>query len=261
LRRGERVHSITDLGAPQGLAYLPEWDRLLVANDKDGLCQIYDAKSWQPIGAVALRDDADNVRYDRARKEILVGFGQGGIAVINAEDGKQTGMTKLAAHPEAFVLERNGRRIFVNVPNAGQVAVIDRDKREVIATWKPDGASANFPIALDEIGHRLFVGCRNPARLVVLRTDSGTTVASVDISGDPDEVFFDARRRRLYVVCGEGFVDVIDQADSDRYKRSIKIPTASGARTGLFVPERDALFVAVPHRGAQAAEIRRYQVK
>jgi DNA-binding beta-propeller fold protein YncE len=261
LRKGERIHSIRGLGAPQGVAYLAAFGRLLVANDKDGRCQIYDAKSWQSIGTVALQDDADNVRYDSEDKEILVGFGNGGIALINPENGKQTGSIKLAAHPEAFALEKQGRRIFVNVPNAAQVAVIDRDKREVAATWKLAGASANFPLALDEANHRLFVGCRNPARLVVLDTDSGAAVAGIDISSDADEVFYDARRRRLYVVCGSGYIDIVEQTDSNRYKPISKVPTAAGARTGLFVPERDALLVAVPHHGTQRSEIRRYQVR
>ena len=173
LRKGERVHSISGLGSPQGLVYVPELNRLLIANDKGGLCNIYDAKSWRLIGTVDFQDDADNVRYDSATKQIYVGFGNGGIGVINAADGKRVGSIKLTAHPEAFELEKHGRRIFVNVPNAGQVAVIDRDKGEVISTWKPDGASANFPMALDEANHRLFIACRNPAKLVVLNTDSG----------------------------------------------------------------------------------------
>jgi DNA-binding beta-propeller fold protein YncE len=260
-RKGERVHTIGGLGSPQGLAYILGLDRLVIANDKGGQCQIYDAKSWQLIGAVDLQDDADNVRYDSATKEIFVGFGDGGIALINADDGKRTRTIKLAAHPEAFVLEKQGRRIFVNVPNAAQVAVIDRDKGEVIATWKPGGASANFPIAIDDASHRLFVGCRNPPKLVVVDSDSGTTVTTLDISGDADDVFYDAKRRRLYTICGEGFIDIIEQTDPDHYKRTEKIPTGSGARTGLFIPGRDDLFVAVPHRGPQAAEIRRYQVR
>jgi DNA-binding beta-propeller fold protein YncE len=261
LRKGERVHSISDLGSPQGLVYLPELNRLLIANDKGGLCNIYDAKSWRLIGTVDFQDDADNVRYDSATKQIYVGFGEGGIGVINATDGKRVGSIKLTAHPEAFELEKHGRRIFVNVPNAGQVAVIDRDKGEVIATWKPDGASANFPLALDEASHRLFIACRNPAKLVVLNTDSGDTVMTLDISGDADEVFYDAKRRRLYAICGAGTVDIIEQTDADHYKLAVKVPTATGARTGLFVAERDDLFVAVPRHATQAAEIRRYQVK
>jgi DNA-binding beta-propeller fold protein YncE len=261
LRKGERIHSIGGLGAPQGVAYLPGFGRLFVANDKDGLCQIFDAKSWQAISTIALQDDADNVRYDSVHKEIFVGFGNGGLAVINPEDGKETGSIKLAAHPEAFALEKQGRRIFVNVPNTAQIAVINRDKREVTATWKLPGASANFPLALDEANHRLFVACRNPAKLVVLNTESGAAVAGVDISSDADEIFYDPRRRRLYLVCGSGYIDIVEQTDSDHYKPISKVPTATGARTGLFVSERDALFVAVPHRGNQRAEIRRYQVK
>jgi DNA-binding beta-propeller fold protein YncE len=261
LRKGERVHSITGLGAPQGLVYLAELNRLFIANDHGGLCNFYDAKSWQLTGTADLKDDADNVRYDSATKQIYVGFGAGGIGVINALDGKRTGSIKLAAHPEAFELEKQGRRIFVNVPDAGQVAVIDRDKREVISTWKPGGASANFPMALDEANHRLFVACRSPAKLVVLNTDSGATIATVDISGDADDVFYDAKQRCLYVICGEGYVDIVAQTDSNHYRRAAKVPTASGARTGLFVPERDDLFIAVPRRAKQAAEIRRYQVR
>jgi hypothetical protein len=225
------------------------------------VCNIYDTNSFQLIGKTDFADDADNVRYDdSASKRIYVGFGSGGIGIINAVDGKQVGSIKLAAHPEAFELERQGHRIFVNVPTARHVAVIDRDKGEVIATWKTDGAFANFPMALDEANHRLFVGCRLPSKLVVLDTASGKTVTSVGISGDPDDIFYDSRRHRVYVICGAGKIDIIDQTDANTYKALAKINTADGARSGLFVPERDALFVAVPHRGSQRAEIRRYQI-
>ena len=261
LSKGERVHTISGLGAPQGVAFVPELNRLLVANDKGGVCNIYDADSFQLIGKVDFADDADNVRYDSASKRIYVGFGGGGIGIINAVDGKQVGSIKLAAHPEAFELERQGHRIFVNVPNARHVAVVDRDKGEVIATWKTDGAFGNFPMALDEANHRLFVGCRLPSRLVVLDTASGKTVTSVGISGDPDDLSYDRKRHRVYVICGAGKIDIIDQTDANTYKALAKINTADGARSGLFMPERDALFVAVPHRGSQQAEIRRYQIE
>src|SRR5436190_855031 len=196
LRKGERIRSITGLGAPQGIVYIPELDRLFIANDKGGLCKIYDGKSFQTVGELNFKDDADNVRYDNAAKKIYVGFGSGGIAIVNAPDGKQIGSIKLSAHPEAFELEKNGRRIFVNVPNSRYVAVIDRGRGEVIAKWQTDLAFGNFPMALDESNHRLFVGCRLPPKLLVLNTDSGDVVAKIDISGDPDDVFYDAKRYR-----------------------------------------------------------------
>jgi DNA-binding beta-propeller fold protein YncE len=260
LHKGERIHSITGLGAPQGVGYVPDLNRLFVANDKGGLCNIYDAKSWQLIGKVDFQDDADNVRHDSVTKRIYVGFGTGGIGIINAADGKQVGSVKLAAHPEAFELEKNGHRIFVNVPNARQVAVVDREKGEVIATWKTDGAFGNFPMALDDTDHRLFIGCRIPSKLVVINTDSGGVVASIGMSGDPDDIFYDGKRHRIYAICGAGKIDIIEQADANNYKTVCKVDTANGARTGLFVAERDSLFLAVPHRGSQAAEVRCYQI-
>ena len=261
LRKGERIHSITGLGAPQGIAYLPQLDRLFIANDKGGVCRIYDAKSFQSVGELNFKDDADNVRYDDATKKIYVGFGSGGIAVVNAPGGKQIGSIKLSAHPEAFELEKNGTRIFVNVPNSRHVAVIDREKAEAISKWKTDLAFGNFPMALDDANHRLFVGCRLPSKLVVLNTESGDVVAKIDISGDPDDVFYDRKRHRIYVTCGAGKIDIIEQADPNTHKALTKIDTADGARTGLFVPERDTLFVAVPHHGSQRAEVRAYRVE
>src|SRR5438045_854990 len=261
LRNGGRIHSITGLGAPQGIAYIPELDRIFVANDKGGVCKIYDGKSFQKISELNFKDDADNVRYDDATKKIYVGFGSGGIAIVNAADGKQIGSIKLSAHPEAFELEKNGKRIFVNVPNSRHVAIIDREKGEVVATWKTDLAFGNFPMALDEANHRLFVGCRLPSKLVVLNTESSNIVAKIDISGDPDDVFYDSKRHHIYAICGAGKIDVIEQTDANNYKALTKIDTAEGARTGLFVPEHDTLFVAVPHHGSQKAEIRAYRVE
>src|SRR5438094_4415211 len=261
LRKGERIHSITGLGAPQGIAYIPELNRIFVANDKGGICKIYNGKSFQAVGGLDFKDDADNVRYDDATKKLYVGFGSGGIAVVNAPDGKQIGSIKLSAHPEAFELEKTGKRIFVNVPNSRHVAVIDRDKNEVVATWKTDLAFGNFPMALDEANHRLFIGCRLPSKLVVLDTDSGEVAAKIDISGDPDDLFYDAKRHRIYAICGAGKIDIIEQTDPNTYAASAKVNTADGASTGLFVSEGETLFVAVPHRECKKAEVRAYHVE
>jgi DNA-binding beta-propeller fold protein YncE len=260
LERGARVHSISGLGTPQGVAYVPEPSRLCVANDKDGICNFYDGRSFALLGSTNFEDDADNMRYDGVAKRIYVGFGSGGIGILDAATGKKIGAIKLSGHPEAFVLEKQGPRIFVNVPTAKHVAVVDRGKGGVIATWKTDGAFANFPMALDESNHRLFIGCRLPAKIVVLNTESAAVVTSIGIAEDTDDIFYDLKRHRVYAVCGGGELDVIEQVDPDNYKLSSAIPTAAGARAGLFVAELNSLFVAVPHRGNQKAEVRRYSV-
>src|SRR5438105_11716624 len=180
LHKGVRVHSMTGFGAPQEIAYIPELNRIFVANDKGGICKIYDGKSFQAVGELDFKDDADNVRYDSTTKQIYVGFGSGGIAVVNAPDGKQIGSIKLSAHPEAFELDKNGKRIFVNVPNARNVAVIDQEKGKVVATWKTDLAFGNFPMALDDANHRLSIGCSLPPKLVTLDSATGQRVSSID---------------------------------------------------------------------------------
>ena len=261
LEKGARLRSITGLGAPQGVAYVPEPSRVFVAMDKGGLCNFYDGKSFALLGSADFKDDADNMRYDDIGQRVYVGFGNGGLGILDARSGKNIGAIKLSGHPEAFALEKHGPRIFVNVPGARHVAVVDRDKREVIATWKIDEASANFPIAFDEANHRLFVGCRLPAKILVLNTDSGAVVTSLGIGADVDDIFYDASRHRLYVICGDGAIDMIEQIDRDSYKMSAKIPTARGSRTGLFVPELNSLFVAIPRRGSQNAEVRKYSIE
>jgi len=255
LAAGNRVYSIPGLHEPQGIAYIPATDRIVVANAKDGSCRIFDGRTFRQTAVVDCKEDADNVRYDPAAGRIYVGYGSGGLAVINLEQGKRIGDIPLAGHPESFQLETAGKRIFVNVPTARQIAVLDREKQAVVSTWPVQQAEANFPMALDEAHHRLLVGCRKPARLLVIDTESGKPVASHPCAGDTDDLFYDAKLQRVYVSGGEGAISVFDQTDADHYRPLATIPTAAGARTGLFVPATGCLYLAVPHRGSQKAEI------
>src|SRR5205814_7227185 len=206
--------------------------------------------------------DADNVRIDPAGKLAYVGYGEGAIAIISLDDpqhAKKIGEVKLDAHPEAFQLETRGNRIFVNVPGAKHVAVVDRQKRTLIAKWPMREAEANFPMALDETNGRLFIGCRKPAKVLVLDTTTGQTITSIDCCGDTDDLFYDAASKRIYVTGGEGCISVIEQLDRDHYRLLGNTPTAAGARTSLYLPETGMLYVAVPHRGKQPAEVRVYE--
>lgn len=255
LRAGKRVHTIQGLHEPQGVAFAPEVNRLFVANGEGTGCDVFDGSTFKSLHSVALGDDSDNVRYDIATKRILVGYGSGALGWIEAATGKHLGNVTFEGHPESFQLEKSGPRIFVNVPAAERIVVLDREKRVVLAQWPVTEAHANFPMALDEADHRLFVGCRNPARLLVYNTENGKVVTSLSIVGDTDDLFYDAGRKRLYVTGGEGYLDVFSQKSPDRYTRLQHIPTALGARTSLFVPELSRLYVAVPHRGDQAAAL------
>jgi DNA-binding beta-propeller fold protein YncE len=255
LSRKRLIKSLAGLDEPQGIRYLPDANRIVVANGGNGSVALFDAERLDVAGSVKLSGDADNVRYDAAAHRVYVGYGGGSLAVLGP-DGSRLGDIRLGGHPESFQLAANDRRIFVNVPDAGHIALVDRDRQAVTASWPVKTAAANYPMALDEAHHRLFVGCRRPAKLLVYDTDGGALVASVEIVGDTDDLFYDSATRRLYVIGGEGAVTVVDQQDADRYRVTARVPTAAGARTGLFVPEWHQLFVAVPHRGSQGAEVR-----
>ena len=263
--RGKRVHSIqAGFSKPQMVAYLPESNRIVVSNEGDGSCKILDADSYKVIDTVKFADDADQLRYDPASKRVYVGYGDGAIGAFDATTGKRVeGDFELGAHPESFQLEEKGPRIFVNLASVSQIAVINRNTRK-IEKWKLEETGTNFPMALDEEHHRLFVAARRPARLLVLDTDSGKVIASLPGAADTDDMSYDATRKRIYVPSGEGFIFVYQQIDPDHYERIAKIPSAIGARTSAYygqVGKHNSLYLAVPGRSNRGAELWVYETR
>jgi YVTN family beta-propeller protein len=257
LRENKRIHTINGLAEPQGIAYIPSANRLFVANAKDGSVRVFDAGSWKMLKSISYGDDADNLRHDPNGDHIWVGYGGGALGEFDQE-GTKVADIKLDAHPESFQLEKNGSRIFVNIPGSRKIAVVDRKTRTVVESWSTGEPLANYPMALDERDHRLFVVTRLPARLIVLDTDQGKRVATLPAIGDCDDVFYDERRHRIYAIGGEGGISVFQQRDADHYDELGRIKTVSGARTGFFSAELDKLYLAVRKHESQPAEIRVY---
>ena len=273
LRTGRQVRTISGLNEPQGAFYDPNTNRLFVACGGDGTVKVFDGTTFQLLQTVTLDLDADNVRYDARSQHIVVGYGGekflagkvtrpggGGALAILDTNGKKTGEIPMDAHPESFQLEKTGTRVFVNVPDRQEVEVADLVKGPVLARWPVTSCTTNFPMSLDEGHHRLFVGCRMPARLVVFDTESGKIVASPAMVEHSDDLFFDASKGRIYVL-GEGFIDVWRQKDPDHYDRIGRVPTPADARTGLLVPDLGELFETIRHHGAQGAQIDVYETK
>jgi DNA-binding beta-propeller fold protein YncE len=260
VKAGSHLRSLPGFHEPQGIGSLPDQSLIAVANGSGDGAQLIDTNDYHAVRSVPLGDDSDNVRYDAAAKRLYVGYGAGALAAIDPASGKVVGTVKLSAHPESFQLEREGPRIYVNVPNAGHVAVIDRNTMKIVATWPVTTARANYPMTLDEAGHRLFIGCRRPAKVLVYDLTTGKETGQADIVGDTDDMFFDAQRRRVYVAGGDGFIDVLG-AGSPTAIRLARISTAAGARTGLFSQQQGRFYLAVPHRGGQRAEIRVFEAR
>jgi YVTN family beta-propeller protein len=234
---------ISGLKSPQGLAYLPGQDLLVVASAGDGSVRFYRAGDLSPEGSIVLGDDADNIRIDPNTGHILVGYGDGGLAVIDPATRSKLQDIKLPGHPESFQLDAKTNRAFIDIPDADEVAAVDLASGKQIAAWKTPGRSANFPMALDAAGARVAIVFRHPASLAFLNPATGQVSETIDTCGDADDVFFDRKRDRIYVSCGEGMVDVMERG-STGFRSIGRIATSDGARTSIFVPELDRLFVA-----------------
>ncbi|GEP58688.1 YncE family protein [Reyranella soli] len=238
------AHRIGGLSEPQGVAYHAATGTLYVANAGDGSVRLFQAFDFTPLGRLALGADADNIRIDSWRNRIVVGYGKGALAVIDPASRRKIGEMPLDSHPESFQFDETGSRIFVNVPQADQIVGLDAVTGKKVTLFESAGANANFAMALDPDERRLVVAFRTPPRLVGFDTSAGKRQASVETCRDADDVFVDARRRRVYVSCGEGVIDVFGR-DGKGYARIARIPTIAGARTSLFVPVRDRLYLAV----------------
>ncbi len=254
IKSSKLERTLTGLKEPQGVGYVPALETLYVANARDGSVQLFRGERYAPGDAVRLGGDADNVRLDAAASRLFIGYGDGGLAVIDPASVSKAADIRLPGHPESFQLARDGQRIYVNVPRAGMIAVIDPAARKTVAQWSTQGMNGNFAMALDDDARTVIVAFRRPAKLVAFAMADGAVVASADACGDIDDVFVDAKRRRVYASCGEGFVDVLDTA-STPWRRLARVRTVAGARTSLFVPQLDRLFVAVRASGAEPAAI------
>jgi DNA-binding beta-propeller fold protein YncE len=246
LAAGKVLRTIAGFSEPQGVAYAPFADSVYLANGGDGSVRMLDGENLSPVGHIDLGDDADNVRVDTRRRRVLVGYGKGAIAVIDPATQTKAGDIHLKAHPESFQIDETGTQVFVNLPDAHEIAVVDLAAVGNHSVPTP-GLGANFPMALDSDMHRVLVVFRSPPTLMALSSQDGHVVARTATCGDADDLFVDTKRRRVYVSCGEGAVDVF-AADTAGYRRLARVPTISGARTALFVPDRDRLYVAVRAR-------------
>jgi WD40 repeat protein len=260
ITKGKILHSITGLNEPQGVAYISQEQEIFVANGGNGDCYFYNAHSFEKTATIHLSSDADDVRYDSIDGKIYVGYGEGGIAIIDAKQHKQIGNIKLSAHPEGFQLDKKMNKIFINVPDAHQIAVGDLSSFELISTWNTGELRSNFPLAIDTLNHVIFIGYRRPAKLVSLDGVSGNTLAIGDLVNDTDDIFFDERENKIYASGGGGFITIY-QWEKPEIKEIAKIYTRDGARTSLLVPALKLFILAARANNNNNAELQVYEIR
>jgi len=253
------IRSIKGLHEPQGVAYIPSLQELVVANGSNGQCIFFDAKNYSQLGSIDLKGDADNIRYDATSNLLYVGYGSGAIAIIDATTIKQVASIPLDGHPESFQLSKKKNCIYINVPDANEIEVADLSSHSIIAKWKNTSSTSNFPMALDEENDRLFIGCRSPATLRMIDTQTGKDIQSINCSGDADDVFYYPADSLVFVSAGKGFIDVF-KAGSELEPIN-HLETSSGARTSLLLLSEKKLLLAVPARNGNSAALWIYTFK
>jgi hypothetical protein len=249
LKAGKLIKQIPDQKKLQGIAYVPELDRIFVGNGISGECNVFDGKDYTLLKSIKL-PDADNVRYNPKTGLVYVEHAERTLSAFDAKTYERKATIKLPGRPQAFQLESSRPRLYLNsLPD--HLVVIDTEKNTVLATHPLKLAQRGYPLAIDEANHRLFIGCREKAVVLVMDSESGTAITTVAIPEDIDDLFYDARHKRLYASCGAGFLTVLRQRDADNYEILEKIPTVKLARTCLFDPVSGRLYLGLPRQAGQ----------
>ena len=259
IKNGKVLHSIKKLSEPQGVIFIPSTNEFMVANGGSGSCQFYSAETFTMTASIALGSDADDIRYDATNNEIYVGYGSGGIAQIDPVKHQKTKDVKLPAHPEGFQLSLSLKKIFVNVPDANQIDVIDLNSFQLVERWKTEHG-ANFPMAIDESNKIIFIGYRHAAKLVAIDASTGKTIDTTDLVGDCDDLYFDNRSKKVYASGGSGAINIY-QFENSNFKQIANIQTHSGARTSLLIPALNTFILAQRANGNNSAQLSIFDIK
>jgi DNA-binding beta-propeller fold protein YncE len=266
LAAGKPFKSIPGFQKAQGIKYVADVDKLYVTDGKAGNLKIFNGDTLEPIATLELSADADYINYDPVHKRIYAAHGgddaghdYGELAIVDANTNQVLGNIRTAGHPEAFVFENTGDRMFANIPDNSTVAVVDTNKKAVTQSYPVTGAQKNVPMAFDEPNHRLFLATRNPGKFFVLDSNAGKTITVLDTVSGADDMAFDPQHKLIYVSGGEGFFNVYRQDSPDQYSVASRTATAPNAKTSLLAPEIGRFFVVIPQQGSKAAELRIYQ--
>lgn len=261
LQKGTVIRSIKGVDEPQGIAYLPEQNEIAVASGGNGDCAFFNAATYENVATVHLAGDADNIRYDAAERKMYVGYGSGGMALIDPVAHKQINNVKLSAHPESFQLDKNNNKLYVNLPDDHSISVIDLKSFTVINNWKINRYRANFPMTLDTANNLVFVGFRHPAVLVGYDGNTGKQVSTNELVGDVDDIFYYANKQEVIASGGGGAINIFKRESGTNYKKVANIPTRDGARTSLLVPSLQTFILAERANGGKDATIAVYTIK
>jgi DNA-binding beta-propeller fold protein YncE len=260
LHTGKPLISLPGFNEPKWVVYLPEGNRIFVSTGGDGKVTELNGNTYKVVHAFSFKEACNNLRFDSSTNQLFVGVGKtfGSLGIIDVKQNKIAGEIPLTAYLKQF--EIDGDSVYVNLPDKNTIEVVSLSSQKHVDSWAVTEAKRNVPMALDRIHQRLFVACE-PGKFIIYSAKTGKSIQNFNISKDADGIYYDAKRNSIYVSCGEGNIEVIEQKDADNYTINQTIPTVKGAGTSLFSAQLDKYILAVPQSTNQLAEIRVYQPK
>jgi hypothetical protein len=262
---GQPVAEIRGIARPHAILYREDLDRLYVTDGVDGALKIFDGKTFQPVGSVALEKDADSIGYDAARHLLYIDNGgkDAGqpyslVSVVDTTAGKKIADIRIEGDTlEAMALDAFRPRLYVNNPARNQVAVVDRWKNTLTASWPITLGKSNVAMAVDEAHQRLFVGCRS-GQVVVFDSNTGKELQALPIEKGIDDLAYDAGSKRIYAI-GNGAIDVLQEIDADHFRSLGRIAAGPQSKTARLIPQINRYLVAVPQAGEGFASVQAFQ--
>ena len=266
LKTGKVLHTIPGFGNPHAILYREDRNHLYITDGGAGAVRIFDASSYREIQSIKLQTDADGIGYEPETGYLYVSNG-GDIAgqdfslilIIDTNRDQKIGDIRVDARGlEAMLIDHQGGRLYINLPEENAIAVIDLKQRSVIATWQLTKGKRNMALAIDKASHQLYVGCRDTdvrGSIVVVDLEAGKELERLPIGGWVDSLFYDPERRRIYASSGIGEVFTYERQADGSYKALESVDTAVMAKTSLYSQDLDRLFVAVPHLGGTTAKV------
>ncbi|HEV2522661.1 MAG TPA: hypothetical protein VGT24_09810 [Candidatus Acidoferrales bacterium] len=261
LRSGKRIHTITGFGQPHAIEYLPGPNSLIVTegDEESGAVDLASASSYAILKKIKLPPNVDGGVYNPVTKYYYVesaGQGQDAkthpLSIVDTQDFKLIGdLTLPGSKSEAMAIDHTGTKMYVNLRDPDEIGVVDLQTRQLVAHWPLPETKSQNALVLDEVDHRLFSATHTPPKLVVFDVDTGKVVASLPCADNSDDMGYDPIRKRIYIT-GDGNASVFEQQDADHYVHVAEVPTGYRARTSIFVPEVNRLYLAVASKGKRA---------
>jgi DNA-binding beta-propeller fold protein YncE len=268
LKTSKLIHTITGFKKPHAIFVRPDLNKIFVIDGDASEIKVFDGTSYNLVDHIGLTIDADPLLYDPATKYLwVVNGGRDAhtpyclVSIVDTTTNRKLADIKLDVNRlESMALETGSQRLFISMTASNEIGVIDRQKHTLIAHWPIADTKENVPLSYDEADHRLFTATRTPPNMVVMNADTGKVVAALPIGKSTDDLVYDPVHKRIYSACGEGFITVYQQVDADHYELLGNVPTAVGAKNGIYVQNPERYYIAVPGKGDQPVEIRLYKV-